>query len=512
VARAALAAAALLLLPAPALADLLLLKDGRVVDDVRMQKDRDAILVLYRNGVVRVPMELVEDYVIEGVAFPEPATDEERARRAEGLVKHNGKWVPVAVRDKAVKKQIEARLKSIEEYKKHREWRNRYQFKTKVFDFESNLPEAINEDFSEMLEVYYREFAKLWKVQVPREWGRLKICFYASRAEFQRTSGAPRNALAYYRFVDPRELNFFYDRHDPSYSVACLFHEANHYVTDLLGGGFQYPHWVNEAMAEYYGAAVWDPATKSMTMGRIQDGRLADIRADMVDKKDYPLRKLLTSTRGDYEHYTWGWSFVHFMMETPKYRTKWMRFFNDLARAPDVDRRHGGDRFSYLKSGDECLRVFLSRTGLKEKDLDGLEKEWLAHLEAMGEPGLQGLEKGGMRAFQDGRWRFRAPRLLKEAMDKGSRKPHVWAQYAMCLFLKKDEAVRPEVARVLERATELDPLDGYAWSRRGYLTYGMGNKEEGERMLALAEEMDPEGDYPPADAWLQFLEHFGEGE
>ena len=512
-ARALLAASFVAFAAATAGADILQLKDGRIVDGVKMQKEKDAVLVFFKNGIVRVPMEVVEDVLIEGAPPPDPVTEEEKVKRAQGLAPWKGKWIQVAARDKELKKELAAREKAIAEYRKHKEWRNRYQFKSKNFEFESNLPQAINDDYAEILETFFREFGKLWKVQVPKDWGRLRICFYATAEDFIRTGGV-QGAYAYYRFVAPRELNFYYDRYDVPFSISCLYHEASHYLTDLVASvnGFQYPHWVNESLAEYYGAAVWDSEKKTMTMGGLQHGRLEDVRSDRAQEKPYGLRRLLTSMRGDYEHYTWGWTFTHLMMESPKYRQKFMKFYWDLSHASDVRRKPGGMGFTYVESGDEILRVFLARMGLKETDLDALEKEWYAHIDAMDTSSLRGLEEAGKRAYRENKWRFKAPRLLKAAIDKGSRKPEVWSSYARCLYLKGDEASRAEAAKVMEKACEVDPLYASLWAERGYLTYAAGNKEEGQRMLALAEEMDPEGDFYSLEGFLMILSSVGSGE
>ncbi len=505
-------------LATPATADLLQLKDGRVIDGVKMAKEADAVVLHYKNGDIRVPLSLVEDFVIAGAPLPEPANEEEKAKRAQGLVPWKKKWVPVATREKEQKKEAEDRAKAIEEYRKHKEWMNRYLFKTPHFEFESTQPKSQNDDFSELLETYFKEFSKVWKVSVPPKWGRLKVCFYGGRADFQRTAGAPSNVLAYYRFVEPRELNFYYDRDDPALCVACLFHEANHYLTALMNEKFNYPHWVNEAMAEYYGATLWDPATKGLKIGGIQQGRLAEVKVDIAAAKYLSLKDLISSTTDAYEHYYWGWSFVHFMMETPKYRPKFIRFFVDLAQAKEVERRSMGMAgLTVVKDGQEILRTFLSRMGLKEQDLDGLQKEWYAHIDAMDASALAGLEEGGLKAWQARYWRFRAPRLLKEAIDKGSRKPSVWTIYSWCLMLKGGDALKAEAIQTMARATELMPMDSSTWAVRGYVTYAAGITDEtqkaaGQKFVDLAREMDPEADFDDPENWIKIREVKDSGE
>jgi hypothetical protein len=496
-------AAAALLCPA-ASADILMARDGRVFDGAKLTKEGDALVLHYINGDIRVPLAAVEDYVIDGAPLPDPASEEEREKRRQGLVPWRGKWVPVAVREKEQRSEAQARAKAIEEHRKHREWRNRYQFKTAHFEFESTQPPSQNEDFAELLETYFREFSKVWKVTVPPKWGRLKVCFFGSSADFHRTATNRPNVLAYYRFVEPRELDFFYERNAPEQSVECLFHEANHYLTHLLNERFCYPHWVNEAMAEYYGASQWDSVTKTMKVGGILQGRLAEVRKDMADQKFMNVKDLVSSTAGAYQHYYWGWSFVHFLMESPKHRTKFMKFFADLATARDIQRvpQSGLPGFIVIADGQEILKAFLSRMALKEQDLSALQSEWYKHIESLDATDVSGLEQGGLNAFREGYWRFRAPRLLKEAVEKGSRSPNVWAVYSWCLHLAGDEASRAEAQKVMAKATETMPLESSLWAIRGYVAYASGDKETGTRLVALANELSPDADHDDPETWL----------
>ena len=136
---ASLAAFGVALLAPLALAeDLLQLKDGRVVDDVPMKVDGQFVVVSYKNGEIRVPMPLVEDYVIGGCA-PEAVTEEAKAQRANGQVWYHGKWMTPIARDKVVKAELKQREDDIAEAKAHAEWRNRYKFDSKNFRFESTL-------------------------------------------------------------------------------------------------------------------------------------------------------------------------------------------------------------------------------------------------------------------------------------------------------------------------------------------------------------------------------------
>ena len=487
-------------LGAPALAgdDILQLKDGRFVDGVPLKLDDKAVVAAYKAGEVRIGLDLVEDYVIGGVT-PDAVTDDDKAQRANGMVRWRGKWVKPEARDKLLKKEIEDRRKEIAEAKAHSEWRNRYKFESKNFRFESTLSEAQNQYFAALFDAYYEYFKKDWSVAPPKDWGKLKVCIYPTMEDFLRGTCMPRGVLAYYMWAPnpERELNFFNSRSDQRMTETTMFHECNHYLVDLFGQGFQYPHWVGESMAEYYGAATYDPKTKTVKVGQIQEGRLAEIRSDIDDGKRYSLVQMITENNGrHYQDYYWGWSFTHFMMETPAYQKNYRKFFVDLARAPDVKRSHdnfGSTRFETI-SADECLRVFRKRMGVTDDSaFEKLEKDWYAYIDKLQAPGLRGYEEAGQKAFWDGEGRFKAPRLLRKAIELGSKRPDVYIALSRCLRAKQDGLT--EALDVMKKACDIDPLNAEVWAERGFVLQLAGQKDEGKKLVDLAYELNPGGYY-----------------
>src|SRR5688500_12493908 len=113
-----------------------------------------------------------------------------------------------------------------------------------------------------------------------------------------------------------------------------MLHETNHYLTYLIDPDFRYPLWINESLAEYYGASRWDPASKKMTVGLLQEGRLAAIQDDILAGKWQGLEALFRLEQDAFtaDHYAWGWSFVHFLLENEKYASKFKTFYVALAR------------------------------------------------------------------------------------------------------------------------------------------------------------------------------------
>src|SRR5262249_35696486 len=156
-----------------------------------------------------------------------------------------------------------------------------------------------------------------------------------------------------------------------------------------------YPHFIGEAMAEYYGASTYDPKAKTVKFGQIQESRLAEIQSDIDAGTWFPLKDYLDAAKPHYEDYYWGWSFIHFMISTPKYEKNFKRFFVDLSRAKDVKRTPTGQGDFTSVTAEECVRVFKDRLGVK--DLSALEKEWYEYVKKLDAPGVRGYEQAGKR-------------------------------------------------------------------------------------------------------------------
>ena len=64
--------------------------------------------------------------------------------------------------------------------------------------------------------------------------------------------------------------------------------------------------------------------------------------------------------------------------------------------------------------------------------------------------------------------------------------------YARCLATKGqfDEALA-----LVDKAVELDPIEGDIWAQRSFLLKRKGDDEGAKQMLALAKEINPDGDY-----------------
>lgn len=483
--RAAPLALAALLAPLaplapPARADTLCLKDGRVIEGKPMTREADAIRVKFANGDVVVPQAMVLDVLL----------DSETADAAKSA---------------AVAKRVAERKAYIEQVKSLAEWRNRKKESKAHFDFETTVPPHIYTRYRDLMEAYFTEFQKKWKVSQPKD-GRLLVCFYGDEDSFHNVAAAPGNVLGYFKFVRPMELDIYYDRLDPERTEAVMFHEANHYLQKLLNVDVNMPHFPGESLAEYYGASSYDDKTKKLTVGLIQDDRMAEIQTDVAAGDMMPLEKLL-STPEMYEHYTWGWSLVHFLMTKDKYSAKFQRFVTTLVNGKDVKREvhnFGNDRLAVVDP-PEVMRVFMKCLELKDKEaLKGLEKEWHSYVKNdLKADSMRGYEKAGLKVLATYPPRpIRARMLLEKAITLGSKSSRVHAALAHMVASGEGgqgDNDKPDVPRAIDlykKAIDLDPLVAENYADLGRLYEEHGKKEDGKKLLELARELDPD------DPWL----------
>ncbi|MBK7644169.1 MAG: hypothetical protein IPJ19_14170 [Planctomycetes bacterium] len=477
-----------LALPAAA-GDILSLKDGRVIEGPKMTRTQKGIELAYEHGTILIPTEMILDAVLDSDSALPPATDEEREMSTKGMVRFEGKWVRTSQRDEILKKRLDARRADLEQMAARKEWRNRGQQDTQHFHFEYTVPDPIFEGYRDLMEAYYTDFAKTWKLKSPGRDDRLNVSFHGDEETFHQVSGVGFGVLGYFRFVKPWDLNVFYERMDPNFTTEVMFHEANHYLQKLIELDFAVPHFPGESLAEYYGASHWDPEKKKLSTGLILEGRLCEVQEDIVKGDFEPLDELVRTDR-DYKHYTWGWSLVYFLMNDPRYQPKFQKFVFTLARGKGVLREPMGIANLQTVKGEEVFRIFREELGLKDvAAVKNLEREWYAYIQKLAPTSVSGLEQAGLSAAGNNR-PLRATRLLKEAIEKGSRNPLVHARYAEVLAGK---GRRLDAVEAWKKAIEIDPLNGKFYSSLGHtLLYGKKDapsNAEANRMIALGKDL-----------------------
>jgi tetratricopeptide (TPR) repeat protein len=469
--------------------DSLQLTDGRFVLDQKMSRHERGVTVHYPNGDVLVPRALIRDCsVLEMKDDEHGYTAADLDRIAKGQVFFEGKWIPTARRDEILAQRRASRSKRIEEAKSHREWVNRYKLDTKNFSFEYTIDPEVMKRYADMLEVYYSTFTKEWGISKPAKLGRLKVCFYHDEDYFHQVSAAPPGVIGYFRFVEPIELNFYYERLDEGLTQDVLFHEANHFLTHLIDTKFNYPSWVNESLAEYYGASEWDATAKKMELGNLQEGRLAVIQDAIRQNEVQKLEELIRLEQGAFNaiHYAWGWSLVHYLMSNPKTNDAFKKFYLGLARDASIKRVPYFRDFKQVEP-DEQIRAFKKYLGVKE--LSELEQGWHGYVKGLKAASGAGYRNAGDIALARG-LPIKAQRFYKTAIEMGEAGCMVHFGYGRALYQK---GKYNEAVEQFQKAIDLDPLQGRFWM---YMADAKEHQktaaDEVERLRKLALDIDPD--------------------
>jgi tetratricopeptide (TPR) repeat protein len=156
-----------------------------------------------------------------------------------------------------------------------------------------------------------------------------------------------------------------------------------------------------------------------------------------------------------------------------------------------------------IKQAD-VFTIFQREMGLKDASaVRKLNAEWQDDvLSKLKQVSCYGYEKAGLEARRDKR-NLRATRLLKTAIEKGSKNPLVFR--ALAEIYAEDDKVE-EAMGAWKKALEIDPFDEDVYAKMAFCTKRKDRKES-ERLRALAIELGAD------DPWVHLgSDDEGEGE
>ena len=193
----------------------------------------------------------------------------------------------------------------------------------------------------------------------------------------------------------------------------------------------------------------------------------------------------------NFHDYSWGWSFVHMLLENSKYERNFKKFFLALPKARDIDRfkiNFGSLGLLDSVDGEAMLEAFMDYMKIKDdEELEELEKEWYAYLEnELVITSTRGLEAAADRAYREG-LKLKAKRMWEEAIEGGTETALTYHRYANLL---ESQGEHEDARRNWEKAIRFDPV-----TPEFYMDYGAnmllhgGEKEEGQRLVRLAMEI-----------------------
>jgi len=487
--RALYFTAVLALIGGPAAGDSLFFKDGRYYEVPRLIEQGRELHVVFQHGTVVVDKSLVKEFFIEQEGgLIEPKNEDEAEKVAKGLVPYQGRWIPKSRREQLIAERNEEIRNKLEEYRSHQNWRDRYQEETRHFEFEYTVPQDVGREYIEMFEAYYDVFARDWRITQPKG-KRLKVCFYNNADDFHRIGNVQRGVLGYFRFVDPIELNFFYERRDRRLTLDVLFHELNHYLFHLYTkNNWQLAPWLEEGMAEYYGASQWDPDTGKMSIGHLQEGRLVRLMDEMDGGEIQSLESLMREPQISATQYAWSWSLCHMLLESPQYKAKFKKYLEKMARGK-ADREPNPRNMSFMwVKRDYAIDQFQKMLGIK--DMDAFEKTWHDYIRQLDVQSARGYHSAALFCS---RWDrpLRAALYFKKAVEMYSDNPATYEEFGKLLIQLEKPS---EAIAALQVGIKLDPMNPYLYVALGKAYRqkdGEGNLEKGKQLQLLAFEIDP---------------------
>ncbi len=174
----------------------------------------------------------------------------------------------------------------------------------------------------------YRDRTSSFQGKGPK---RMPFYLFSDPKDYARVSGVPGSAGVY---IHGRALMATAGRGNVWHVVQ---HEGFHqYVDQAIGGDF--PIWVNEGLAEYFGSGVW--TGDRLLTGVIPRARLRGVKGLIKVDKLLDFEDMLTMSHQEWnaamsgKNYLQAWSMVHFLVhgDNAKYRGSFTKFLSDLSR------------------------------------------------------------------------------------------------------------------------------------------------------------------------------------
>jgi hypothetical protein len=517
---------------AAARADRLITTDGRILDVKKARALPDgSYQLVFESGEIVCPKQYVASVEIEGdMSDYVPANEDEKKKLAEGYVRFRGKWLGKAAYQAELSKEAERTKARTAEVAAHSKFYEGWVKETKHFTIQSNTSPEVLDHYAELLETYYDLMdQRVGIAPSPMlKKTKMKVSVYKNRAEFTEINKQPPGVAGFFS-PSNGELHFYHDYQDPSISEWIALHEGTHLLTFLIEPQAEPCIWINEGVADYFGAATVVRNKKGkleIKNGELLLERILTMQQAFADGSYIPLEKLFLIPDEEFEafEYAHAWSFVYFLNNArPEYEKAFKKFFKDLytiAKGVAFELEESGDKYGGIKRvpAKEVRRLLLDKLGVK--DVVKLEEEWKSYIagipldapKARFHRGLERMydaEPGDTKAMEA------ALEDVQAAIEGGVEDARAyWARGTMQLVLSGDEET---TLADYHKAVELAPLQGgyraaLAQLLAGLtlqmpgLTVGVGDDEkeeltdsedalvEAEGQFGLACELEPENE------------------
>ncbi len=241
--------------------------------------------------------------------------------------------------------------------------------RTKHYKIISDLDSKTVSKYAKHMEAIHAHYTAFFKPKnLPER--RSEVLLFRTREGYQTyaeltTNDRAESTLGYYH-PHYHQLLIFQGL-DPEQTLRVMYHEAFHqYVHQLIP---LIPIWLNEGMAEYFGASEVKKG-KVVRTGLIQHGRLSSLRAGIkMGFKPLDFKKIMLMSQGEFYgssaslYYAQAWSMVHFFFSQPKLKQVLV------------------DYLEALRKRQSPKQAFEATFG--KEDLVQAKKDWRRHLDGM---------------------------------------------------------------------------------------------------------------------------------
>ncbi len=495
-----LALVTLAALAAPLGADTLVTKDGRIVE-VEKARETDGVYRLeFSCGEIVCPPEHVASVEIEGdMSEYEPKDEREREYLEKGFVRFEGRWISKPAYENELAKRAEARRTRTAELAAHADFANGWTTETKHFVVRTNTTPELLDYYAELMEAYYRLMDDVIGIKPTPTLRRTKMTVNVYRTQQEMIEHATAEdvdeSLLGYFWSGDHSLNFFHEFKDPARSTMVALHECTHLLTYLIDQDYLSQIWINEGVADYFGAADVKRDGKKIELvpGRLQTEDLLTVREAMANGEHVPLAQLFLVTDDEFDafEYAHAWSFVYFLQNTPRYARNFNRFFKDLytlnLKGVKIETLAAGwdDKTGSRKryTPEDIRDALVDRLNA---DVHTLEREWREFVNAIEVDGVDARFRRGRRdALRFGGEPEAVLADLQAAIDGGIADPQAyWARgYVRVRQGDWDSAVAD-----FRRAVEMAPLDPTYRADLGWALSGWWGGADGE-VIGTPEEL-----------------------
>ncbi len=475
-------------------ADKLILYDGRVIEGCRVEERDQDLFAIFEHGACRLLPNQVKEILYDSDEEYVPRNDYEKEQLDKGFVLFEGGWMSKERCESILEKRRKKRAERLAETRRHLEWVNAWQKEKRHFTLITNSSEGNLEEYSDIFERFYSVFVKKWRISSRNraEYNKPVIKIFRDRSQYLGSNAPPRSSGVFNYFTG--EIRLYNDAADPRYTLDVLFHEGTHLMVQLMRPDFIFPIWVNEGLAEYYGASVIG-RDGGIEVGVIQEGRLVALRSAVDTGKYIALERVLLTQQGKFGslHYAEAWCFIHYLMGHDKYKSKFKGFLHALVADQGFKSRVfriGRGKNMSTVSPVEALKLFKKKMGLST--LDNIEREFMDYV-------LYGLPDVGKRGYVvSARIHFRFGEYdealgdIETALEMGSTDPNCYLYRGRIYAVKE---MYEEAVIACRKAIDINPLNPHFHLELGRVLRESEDRimmEEGLREYHLATEIEPE--------------------